>query len=34
MTVEKTHYEYIVRLENLQLSYGKVVALKNISFEV
>ena len=34
MTVEKNYYEYIVRLENLQLNYGKVEALKNISFEV
>ena len=34
MTVGKNHYEYIVRLENLQLNYGKVEALKNISFEV
>ena len=34
MAVEKNHHEYIVRLENLQLNYGKVEALKNISFEV
>ena len=34
MTVNRNHYDYIVRLENLQLNYGKVEALKNISFEV
>ena len=34
MTVNRNHYDYIVRLENLQLNYGKVEALKNISFKV
>lgn len=34
MTVDRNPYDYIVRLENLQLNYGKVEALKNISFEV
>ena len=34
MTVDRNHHDYIVRLENLQLNYGKVEALKNIRYEV
>jgi simple sugar transport system ATP-binding protein len=34
MSGEKHPFEYIVRLENLQLNYGKVEALKNINFKV
>ena len=34
MSGEKHPFEYIVRLENLQLNYGKVEALKNIDFKV
>ena len=34
MSGENNDFQYIVRLENLQLNYGKVEALKNIDFKV
>jgi simple sugar transport system ATP-binding protein len=34
MAAKDNRYEHIVRLEDIQLHYGKVEALKNISFAV